>query len=267
VQYQFKTKILTFFDRRQNYLSDKWASYFPIYDFYFSRFKNKKINLLEVGTQNGGSLEAWYGYFKSANVIVGSDINLKCSLLKFKSKKIKLIIGDIKNNAIRKKILGLAKGFDIIIDDGSHKSLDINSTFLFFYPFLNPGGIYLIEDLHCSYWRRYGGGLLKKDSSIDFLKLFVDIINFESWGMTFKKIKSLRFGYSGTNKNIQVNKFRDIESIHFHNSVCVIIKGHGPNAIGQRVITGKKALVNANLPKSGASFEPEPQRLKRSFFN
>jgi spermidine synthase len=123
---------------------------------------------------------------------VGSDIDPKCKDLKFKSKRVKLVIGDINKIVTRNKITTLAKGFDIIIDDGSHKSEDINGTFIFFYPHLNPGGIYLIEDLHCSYWKRYGGGLLENQSSIAFLKLFIDILNFESWGMAFKKFSSLK---------------------------------------------------------------------------
>ncbi len=255
------------FKDRSGHVSDKWQSYLPVYDLYFSKLRNKKINLLEIGVQNGGSLETRLNYFKNANVIIGSDIDTKCKTLKFKSKKIKLVIGDINTSATRKKIIGLAKDFDIIIDDGSHKSQDINNTFLNLYPHLKPGGIYLIEDLHCSYWKRYGGGLLEKQSSIDFLKLFIDVMNFESWGMTFKRLSSLRFGYPGTKKSIQINKFRDIDSIHFHNSICVIIKGHGPNSIGERVVTGKKALVYPNLPKSGTPFEPEPQRFKKSLFN
>ena len=248
-------------------VSDKWKSYFPVYELYFLKIKNKKINLLEIGIQNGGSLDIWSNYFKKANSIVGSDIDLKCKNVEFKNKKIKLVIGDINKKPTLKKIPYLAQGFDIIIDDGSHKSQDISNTFLNLYPYLKPGGIYFIEDLHCSYWKNYGGGLLEKQSSIDFLKLFIDVLNFESWGMAFKRLSSLRFGYLGTKKIIQVNKFRDIESIHFHNSICVIIKGYGPNSIGERVVKGKKALVNPNLPKSGAPFEPEPQRHKRGLFN
>jgi len=260
-------KLINYFKDRFGKVSDKWELYFSVYDLYFSKYKNKNINLLEIGIQNGGSLDVWANYFKHANSIVGSDIDLKCKNLQFKSRKIKLVIGDINKKPILKQITDLSHGFDIIIDDASHKSQDINNTFLNLYPHLKPGGIYLIEDLHCSYWKNYGGGLLEKQSSIDFLKLFVDVINFESWGMTFMRLSSLRFGYPGAKKSIQVNKFRDIESIHFHNSICVIIKGHGPNSIGERVVTGKKALVYPNLPKSGAPFESEKQRLKKGLFN
>ena len=66
-------------------VSDKWLSYFPIYSVYFSKFKNKKINLLEIGIQNGDSLEIWLNYFKSANFILGSDIDSKCKNLNFKN--------------------------------------------------------------------------------------------------------------------------------------------------------------------------------------
>ena len=222
---------------------------------------------MEIGIQNGGSLEVWSSYFQNARVIVGSDIDLKCKNLKFKNEKIKLVIGDINKNITRKKITDITKGFDIIIDDGSHKSKDINSTFLFFYPYLNPGGIYLIEDLQCSYWKNFGGGLLEKQSSIDFLKLFIDVLNFQSWGMAFKKLGSLRFGYPGTKKSIQIKKFCDIESIHFHNSICVIKKGKAPNSIGERVVSGRKAIVQAQMPKSGSPFKPQSQRLKRAPFN
>ncbi len=256
-----------FFNRFDGYISDKWESYFSVYDLFFSKFKHKKINLLEIGVQNGGSLEVWGNYFQSSKVIVGSDINIKCKALKFKNKKIKIIIGDIKKSFVRKKITDLAEGFDIIIDDGSHVSQDINKTFLYFYPYLKPGGVYLIEDLHCSYWKKYGGGLLEKQSSINFLKLFIDVLNFESWGMTFKKLNSLRFGYPGTKKNIQVNKFLDIESMHFYNSICVIIKGQARNTIGKRVVSGTKAFVDLNLAKSGSSFHSELQRFKRGIFN
>lgn len=255
------------FKKRSGYVSDKWASYFSIYDTYFFQFKSKRINLLEIGVQNGGSLEVWNNYFKFAKNIIGCDRDLKCKELKFNFKRIKLIVGDVNKQDIRKKILSIAKnGFEIIVDDGSHKSDDVISTFLFFYPHLKPGGVYLIEDLHTSYWKNFGGGLLENRTSIQFLKLIIDIINFESWGMVFNRIKSLKFGYPRMQKNIPVKNFNDIESIHFYNSICVIKKGFAANKIGKRIISGEKYPVYSDLPESGAPFQPEPQKIKKSFF-
>jgi len=40
-------------------VSDKWDSYLPIYDRLFGPRKDDAIGLLEIGVQNGGSLEIW----------------------------------------------------------------------------------------------------------------------------------------------------------------------------------------------------------------
>ena len=51
----------------------KVHNFFPIYEKYFQEFKNKRINLLEIGfTKN--SLSLFKRYFPKAN-IVGLDLN------------------------------------------------------------------------------------------------------------------------------------------------------------------------------------------------
>lgn len=49
--------------------------------------------------------------------------------------------------------------FDVIIDDGSHNSTDINTSFYYLWMHhLVKNGLYVIEDLHClkeHYFRRY----------------------------------------------------------------------------------------------------------------
>ena len=49
-------------------------------------------------------------------------------------------------------------------------------TFHIFFSKLNPGGVYLIEDLHTSYWDSHEGGYLKDNTSIEFLKKFSDLL-------------------------------------------------------------------------------------------
>ena len=49
------------------------TGFLPIYEKYFSVFKSKKINILEIGIDDGGSLKLWRKYFPNAN-IVGMDI-------------------------------------------------------------------------------------------------------------------------------------------------------------------------------------------------
>ena len=43
--------------------ADKWLHYFDIYKENFSKYKNRKIIILEIGVLNGGSLKMWQNYF------------------------------------------------------------------------------------------------------------------------------------------------------------------------------------------------------------
>ena len=54
---------------------NKWLHYFDIYEENFSKFKKRKITILEIGIAKGGSLRMWKNYFSSDSTIVGIDIN------------------------------------------------------------------------------------------------------------------------------------------------------------------------------------------------
>lgn len=47
--------------------------------------------------------------------------------------------------------------FDIIIDDGCHIVEHQITSFKTLFPLIKPKGMYIIEDLHTSYWKEYGG--------------------------------------------------------------------------------------------------------------
>ncbi len=112
--------------------------YLPLYEKFFARLREEKINLLEIGVGLGGSLRMWQEYFSNVTV-TGMDIEEKEDL----GKGIKFIHGDQCND-----IALLLKGrYDIIIDDASHRDSDMQFTFGHLYPRLNSGGIYVLEDM------------------------------------------------------------------------------------------------------------------------
>lgn len=140
-------------------VSDKWSIYLGAYDRIFSEYRNKPVRILEIGVQNGGSLEIWRRYFPHAELILGCDINAACGGLTFDDERIDVIVGDANTDEVESRIAARSEKFDIIIDDGSHKSSDIIRSFSRYFPRLSEGGIYIAEDLHCSYWNEYEGGL------------------------------------------------------------------------------------------------------------
>ena len=115
-------------------ISDKWTLYLKEYERIFSSYRSLPVALLEIGVQNGGSLDIWTEYFPKAALVMGLDINPRCGELFYNSHVVKNIVGDVNDSAVRSRILAEAKSFDIVIDDGSHNSPDIINTFCNFFP-------------------------------------------------------------------------------------------------------------------------------------
>ena len=131
-------------------------SYTPYYDKWFKDRKDID-KLLEIGVGSyecmgrffkdyiiGASLFVWRDYFTNAH-IYGIDINKECDI---KEDRMTITIADQSNKKhLEKFISEHGENWDIIIDDGSHKTEHQIFSALFFLPYLNEGGIYVIEDI------------------------------------------------------------------------------------------------------------------------
>jgi len=51
---------------------------------------------------------------------------------------------------------------------------DIKTSLEFIYPLLSDSGIYLVEDLHTSYWSKYEGGYGRKKNFFNYVSELVD---------------------------------------------------------------------------------------------
>ena len=229
-------------------VSDKWALYLGEYDRLFHPYRDRPVRLLEIGIQNGGSLELWARYFPNAARIVGCDINPACRQLQYDDPRIAVVVADANLDATRQSILAQSASWDLVIDDGSHRSRDIVLTFLSYFPLLEPGGLFVAEDLHCSYWQAWDGGLFDPFSSISFFKLLADIVNHEHWGVARPRTDLLRgfaARYGGAPDEAQLAQ---IHSVEFINSICVIRKAPAAlNQLGRRVVAGRDESVVAGV--------------------
>lgn len=178
---------ISIFKNHRGHSSIKWSNYIYTYDEEFSSLRRKfderglGIKLLELGVQNGGSLHIWRKYFGPSASITGVDINPKvCKFLGpnlIQDHNIQTYCFDITDESkVEEHLPGM---FDIIVDDASHRSKDVIVSFLTLFRKLNPGGVYVIEDLATSYYddSEFEGGLWDEKSSIEFFKLMVEIIN------------------------------------------------------------------------------------------
>jgi len=144
----------TFKNVFNKYKTDKSSchNYHVPYHENLDKYKDKEINLLEIGIRDCCSLRSWKELFPKAH-IYGMDISPECKL--FENEGFKIVIGD-QNKIEDLNSFGNIQ-FDVIIDDGSHFNKHIIKSFKhLFFKNLKPGGIYFIEDLGCSYIKDYG---------------------------------------------------------------------------------------------------------------
>jgi O-antigen biosynthesis protein len=243
-------KLKHIFTQHKGKLSDQWSLYINAWDDIFSPYQNREISLLEIGTQNGGSLEIFAKYFPQAKHIIGCDIEENCQALEFSDPRITVITGDINSDTVENRIAELAPDLDIIIDDGSHHPRDIIRSFCRHFKRLDDHGLYLIEDLHTSYWGDYDGGLYQPYTAIAFLKRLVDITNFEHWQNHQSRQEHLSPFTTYYDIDFDEFDFHQIHAIEFVNSLCVIHKRPPEeNSLGKRMIVGSEEGVSNGYSK------------------
>ena len=152
------------FARRHN--SDKWAHGFTaVYSKLFDRVHTN--SLLEIGVDSGASLRMWSDWFDHSVPLHGFDLK-EYAPGKF-GKEVSTYVCDQGNRqelyAQLMKIGGGGKWFDIVIDDGSHWQEHMQNTLGFLWQCVNPGGYYVVEDLHVCVHPDRGGSALEFQGS------------------------------------------------------------------------------------------------------
>ena len=120
----------------------KYHGYFPFYEKHFPNLNEVK-NVMEIGVDQGGSLNFLHDYFPNAN-IVGVDMIDKTQ---YNNDRITTIICNQENWDELNKING---EYDLIIDDGGHTMKQQQITFGVLFAKIKSGGIFVIEDLQTS---------------------------------------------------------------------------------------------------------------------
>ena len=187
----------------------KWNHYFDIYHRHFAPYRGKEITVVEFGVQNGGSLQMWKDYFGPKAHITGVDIDPRCA--QFVEDGIDVVIGDQEDRGFLRSLAEKVGKVDVLIEDGGHEMNQQINTFQEFWPSIRDGGVYLVEDLHTSYWAEYGGGYKSRYSFIEYAKSLVDAQH--AW-------------HSRDPEQLAINEYtRSIYGMHVYDSVIVFDKG------------------------------------------
>ncbi len=199
-------------------------NYTKIYAKYFSAFKDKPIKFLEIGIFQGNSVKLWENYFSEAEL---HFIDIVAHPNQYQSGRSHYHYLDQGNPLDLGKFFQESGGqFDVIIDDGGHLMQQQILSFLMLFPALKSGGLYVIEDLHTSYWQEYGGGgsMLHPNpspgSTIEFLKKIIDDLNYTG-------ARTSCADHNKTPLDIRLNLSyiqESLQSLHFYKSLCIAIR-------------------------------------------
>lgn len=192
----------------KNQRPNKWLHYLPIYEKHFQRFRNKNVVVLEIGLDGGHSLKMWKTYFGDQARIIGLDNRL--SQKQHAMDGIEIFIGDQASPNIINTIFKKYPEIDIVIDDGGHYMNQQIQSFNLMYHKILPHGVYMVEDTHTSYMKRYGGGLENPGTFIEAVK---------------DKVDDLTALFSQYHVDIKVSDFTmETQSINFYDSAVVFEK-------------------------------------------
>lgn len=175
-KYGFDGDLVSHFTQNEGNVVHKWHHYLPLYDRYFSRFRGTKVRFLEIGVHFGGSLQMWRKYLGPDATLFGIDIDKSCS--QFDGQHGQVRIGSQDDTDFLNKVVDEMGGVDVILDDGSHQMKHIPVSLETLFPRLNVGGVYMIEDLHTAYIRRFGGGLKAEGNFYNYVRGMFDDMHY-----------------------------------------------------------------------------------------
>ncbi len=226
-------------------LIHKWKHYFEPYERHFAKFRGKEVNILEFGVSEGGSLQMWKNYFGPKANILGVDINPDCQGLE--EDQVKIMIGDQEDRKFLQEIARAMPRIDVLIDDGGHTMKQQINTFEELFPHVDKNGVYLCEDLHTSYWEKWGGGVKRAGTFIEYSKDFIDYIH--GW-------------HSKDQQALSVSPFtRTVHSLHYYDSILVIEKR--PMKEPERLKTGTPSLPSRKPAKPRTLLHRMKRAIKR----
>lgn len=189
---------------------NKDMHYFEAYDRFFSRYRGRKVSILEIGVRGGGSVQMWKDYFGRNGgevTVYGIDIDERCR--QYEEENIKIYIGSQEDREFLRMVKEKTGKLDIIIDDGGHTMNQQIVSLEELWDCVKPGGIYLCEDVGTSYMASHGGSYKGENTFVEYSKNLIDYMNAE---------------YSETN-GLKSNQWtEEVKSVSYYNSMVFLEK-------------------------------------------
>lgn len=162
-------------------------AYHKYYENFFILIKDKKLDILEIGSFKGNATAALYFYFKNSNLIT---CDIYTDLFLYKSNRItQLNLNNSSELELNKKIISKDLYFDIIIEDAGHYLKDQIISLFMLFKNLKSKGIFVIEELDFPNKRKDMNPYNEKPTLKDILQSIIKNENFDSNYITLEDKK------------------------------------------------------------------------------
>lgn len=198
-------------DKTDNNHSFCGRIYLSIYEQYVRDRRWSKTNVLEIGVLSGASLRTWRDYFPHGKIF---GIDIDPATAKHSGERIAVAIGSQGDESFLSSVFSGTE-FDVIVDDGSHVNELTTASFKSLMPRLKKAGIYIIEDLRCSYDR------LQTDHDI---RSWWPGMHYNSPDTVLDNDRKLMNDFFAEIIQLLDHQCRDVEFVHFWSQTCVIGK-------------------------------------------
>jgi hypothetical protein len=177
-----KSNINQFASIGTTYKTDKISihHYESLYGIHVGKFRQMKINFLEIGIGcgmpygAGKSIPLWKEFMPEAN-IYELEFDANCAK-PFRSQVKQMFTGDQSDLNLLRKIGQEVGFFNVIVDDGGHSRKQQVNSLIGLWPFLSSEGVYIIEDMYHSFvdHKNYNDN---NESSIDLIIELLILLN------------------------------------------------------------------------------------------
>ncbi|MCZ8531379.1 hypothetical protein [Alteromonas sp. PRIM-21] len=212
----------------QRYNTDKgkhWHNYTPYYEDLLNQKRDRTFSMIEIGVGGttyagspGASISMWSEYLPFCD-LHGIDIDISCAKLSLPNTTIH--IGDQEDKDFLNEVFSRLKfPLEVVIDDGSHINSKTIKTFNILFKKIAPGGIYIIEDTHCTYEKKFDNN---RDEFDKFLLKVMRSIDTDGQKLTEHNMQDFTKIPNKVRNRLPYLQ-RWVEKIHYSRGLCVIYK-------------------------------------------
>ena len=182
-----------------NYNTDKESlhTYQAIYQSFFPTEESRRSvgSVLEIGVQRGGSMRLWADFFPEAEIHgIDNDRRTLPLARKINASHPRIHIHDVDASLSgNMEVWAYAEkldGFDVIIDDGSHRMQDQEQALLFAAEYAKR--LFVVEDLHTSRMNSRQYGIIPgRDTFLQLCEKYPDLKSIRPVSLTSDELKQV----------------------------------------------------------------------------